>query len=138
MIALVDPDEQFKRLDFSSVVFPSDGLSVGVLRKLYRGQFDHGFSLDENGQPAFFLSKDHGGLAKAIVGSMLYFERVIAASGFAVARGIDFPDINVSECKDELAELYMKHGLAAGMHHAMQLIRDIEKQGTLLASQRQP
>lgn len=138
MIAFLDPEEQLRHLDFSDVRFPSDNLSLAVLRKVHSDLFDLGFDLGNEGQPKFFLSADHGGHAKAILGNMLYCERVVAANAFAATRGIELLDgeFNISDFKDELTRLYTRYGIASGTHQAAELIRDIETQGSRLGRQK--
>jgi hypothetical protein len=140
MIARVDgngrSDEHFKRLDLSTIAFPSDGLCIGVLRQAHPDLFDHGFEEGHNAQPQFFFHSDYGGHAQDVVASMLYYERLVAVSAYADARGIDGPDCNLPEFIHELTKLYVRYRIESGPHQATELIRSIEQQGRALAKQR--
>lgn len=141
MIALAgkgeSPEEHFKKLDFSGFTFPSDGLSVGILRKKHSALFDNGFDDGEDAQPEFFFNAKY---SEDIVGNMLFCERLIATFAYAGARGMEPPQcvLPVPTFKNDLSKLYVRYGIASGPHHAEQLIRDIERQGVELANQRQP
>ncbi len=134
-----DSDERFSKLDFRRLSFPSDGLTLGVLRTMHSDLFDKGFAYAESAaQPQFFIASDKAGHAGDVLGNMLFIERLIATAAFASARGIDGPRADVADYKEELASLYQRYSLAKGEHHAALLIRDIERQGATLAQNKSP
>jgi hypothetical protein len=138
----------FENLDLTGIRFPSDALSIGMLRAKHPELFDKGFALGgDNVQPKFFF----GLHAETIVANMLYCERVIVVSAYAEALGVKGLELgmkgpelgvelecDVSDFKDELSKLYIRYGVASGTHHADQLIRDLEQQGVTLANQKHP
>jgi len=129
-----DSDKEFRGLDFAALKFPSDGLSIGTLRERHRELFDRGFADWGDAQPKFFLEADKGLHAGDIVGHTLFCERFVAIAAYADARGIDPPQLDeLPGVKEDLAEFYVRYGLASGPQHAAQLIRDIERQGAELA-----
>ena len=134
MIAMSDnDDDQLKRLDFGTIAFPSDRLSIGELRKLHADLFDKGLNRGKTAQPQFFLAP---GAELENLGNMLYCEREVAAHAYAKALGIKEPESKIADVVDELAMHYIRHGLASGTHHAAEFVRDIESQATHLANQR--
>lgn len=130
----------YRKLDLSGLHFPSDSLTIRILRTAHGELFDQGVSIgggDE--QPQFFFkSRYQDGHSGTEVGNLLYLERVIAAFAFATAAGIDPPSgqVSIKDFKDELAERYVRYGLASGPKHAAELIRGIERQGRGLAAGR--
>jgi hypothetical protein len=134
MIAMAEnDDDQLKRLDFGAIVFPSDRLSIGTLRKVHPDLFDKGFNRGRMAQPQFFL---YPGAELENLGNMLYCERDVAAHAYAKALGIKGPESNLASVVDELAIHYIRHGLASGTHHATEFVRDIESQALRLANQK--
>ena len=97
------------RLDFNRVVTPGKGLTLGRLDELY------------------------GKIAKIqeVVSAIITFEHRIADTAYRWARGQEKPTRFVKEQEEDirdLSNLYIETGLAAGPHHAEQIIRDIENQ----------
>jgi hypothetical protein len=135
-----DSDEHFKLLDLSGLRFPSDRLSIRVLRERHPDLFDLGFADADDSQPRFFFDSDKKGHAEDTVGSMLQAERMIAVSAYAARAGIAPRKLYVSidDVKEQLSGLYVEYGIASGSHHAAELIRDIERQAVELANQRHP
>lgn len=137
MIAVVgtgeSPEEHFKRLNFSDLTFPSDGLSIGILRKKHPSLFDEGFDDGDGAQPLFFFNAKH---SEDNLANMLFGERLIATFAYALARSMEPPDCELSLFKNDLSKLYVRYGIASGPHHAEQLIRDIERQGAELANRK--
>ncbi|HEX3997489.1 MAG TPA: hypothetical protein VHX65_02950 [Pirellulales bacterium] len=69
---------------------------------------------------------------------MLYCERFIAVSAYAEVKGIAGPNnefADLADLKESVIELYTQYKIASGIHHAEQLIRDIERQAAQLANQ---
>jgi hypothetical protein len=119
----------FESLDLSSVVFPSDALTIRMLRRLYPDQFDVGFGQGQESQPAFFFSRQ----SVDDIGGLLYCERQIAVSAFASARGVAPPTdvmdiIEIEDLREELGRRYTRLGIANGEHETIELVRGIEKQ----------
>lgn len=125
----------YRELDLSGIRYPSDALSIAVLRQKYSASFDKGF--DEL-QPRFFLKPRQGGHAEDVLGGLLCCERFVALFAYADATGVECPLRPGFDFKEELADLYMGMGIASGPHHAAELIRGIEQQAVQLANQRHP
>ncbi|HWB14100.1 MAG TPA: hypothetical protein VG826_33045 [Pirellulales bacterium] len=140
MIALVRNGShgggRFPTLDLSNIRFPSDGLTVGVLRKIHPELFDIGIEDGENAQPKFFFhARD---ICEDTVAAMVYYERMLATEAYAEAAGVQGIECCIGDFKNELVELYCRYQLASGPHHAIQLIRDFERQSAALAKQKKP
>jgi hypothetical protein len=132
-----ESETEFKQLDFSGIRFPSDRLTIAMLRNEHPDLFDLGFHPGEEAQPKYFLQASHGGHAEDGIGNLLFCERLVATWAYAEARGIAGPkDWDLCTFKDELVDYYRKYGLASGIKHAAELIRDVERQGQLLAQQK--
>lgn len=124
-------------IDFRRIAFPSDGLTVGVLRRLFPKQFD------TEPNPSFFSSspfRSAHGLEHVddAVGGMLYVERKMALSAFSLAIGDSHPERSLApEVRDdyasELVQFYVRYGIAPGKAAAEQLIRTIESQAAAQA-----
>jgi hypothetical protein len=101
--------------------------------------FDKGFAEEHDAaQPQFFIASDKAGHAGDVIGNMLFIERLLATAAFARARGMNGPHADIEDYKRELASLYQRYSLAKGDKHAAQLIRDIERQGAVLAQEKSP
>jgi hypothetical protein len=128
-------ERTLRKLDFSDIRFPSDGLSIAALRKAHAPDFDHGCVLVGNdAQPRFFLSANNDLDSRHSVGILLFNERIVAAAGFCAVTGIQLNyGSTLLDLRDNLANLYIQYGLAAGHHEAEQLVRTVDKQGRSLA-----
>jgi hypothetical protein len=125
-------------IDFRRIAFPSDGLTVGVLRRLFPKQFD------SEPDTSFFSGspfRSAHGLehAEDAVGGMLYMERQLALSAFSLTVGDPHPKRSLApEDRDdyaaELGQLYVRYGIAPGNAAAQQLIRSIESQAIAQAA----
>jgi hypothetical protein len=121
------------QIDFTKIDFPSDGLTVGTLRRVHPEQIDTGDDID-------LFSKDYGGAAGDHVTGMLGAERDFATAAFNRALGIPPPapldksmlEVYIKSITDD----YIRYGIATGPHHAEQLVRGIESQATEQARQR--
>jgi hypothetical protein len=96
-------------LDFKRLATPGKGLTLGRLYELY------------------------GRIAeiKEVAGTILALESLVADTTYQWARGREKPTRFVKEHEEDitnLKNLYIETGLAAGPHHAEQLIREIENQ----------
>ena len=127
-------DPSFANLDFRAVRFPSDALQVGTIRRLNNASFDQGFYGGSDAQPQYFLQPEVRGHVVSQVGTMLFLERLIVTGAYATKKGLWWPQgFDPDASREELESLYCKHGLARGPKHAAQMVRDLERQGGLLA-----
>jgi hypothetical protein len=125
-------EREFESLDFSPMHFPSDQLTVLRLRRLHPELFDHGFQTGD-AQPKYFFDLES---AESGIGSLLFKERLIATGAYAAARGLPGPkdwDEDLELYKKELVSDLCFYGLASGVHEAVEMIRDIERQATQLS-----
>jgi hypothetical protein len=65
---------------------------------------------------------------------MLFCERLVLTFAFAGARGMEPPKLDLSSFREDLIKQYIRYDIASGIHHAEQLIRDVERQGVELAA----
>jgi hypothetical protein len=132
--------KELASLDFSGLRFPSDNLTIGMLRRLRPDSFDKGccgFLEYGRQQPAFFLDPHEQGHAADDLASLLWCERLVAAFAYATGKGIDGPSgWEIEGLRDELRQHYCNFGLASGPQHAWELIRDVERQGSSLGSEK--
>lgn len=125
-----DQENDFGKLDFRKIKFPSDGLTVAMLRAVHPDLFDLGFYVGSEAQPRYFLQASYGGHAEDGVGNLLFCERLVATWAFASAQGKTGPlGWDLEEARDQLVDFYRQYGLASGIKHATELIREIERQG---------
>jgi hypothetical protein len=132
------PDDYLHTLDFSECTFPSDAISIAQMRQVHPLLFDVGIETAKGQQPVFMLAPFDGGHVLDTIGMMLHCERIIAADSYAAKLGLEPPDADIELFKEELANYYIKYGLAKGEHHAQELVRNIERMGASLAKGRQP
>jgi hypothetical protein len=127
----------YKTVDFSSIEFPSDKLTVKVLRKLHPELFDVGFCGERmaDDQPQFFFRENGNPPEVDALGGLLQEERRIAAFAYAKAAGLAMPpiDLELEISKEEVAKGYKFYGLSSGPHQTQELIRSIERQARQLA-----
>jgi hypothetical protein len=120
------------QIDFTKMDFPSDGLTIGTLRRVHPEQVDTGEDIN-------LFSKDYGGSAGDMVTGMLGAERDLAAAAFNRALGKPAPAPLDKDMLEGFAEAmtqdYIRYGIASGPHHAEQLIRGIESQAAEQARQ---
>lgn len=127
-------ERESKRFSVGGIRFPSDRVTIKMLRQHHPQLFDEMLADGDDQQPMFF---EPGGCdhAEDQLGSMMYVERLIAKNRYAAELGIEIPDqfIPLADMKIELAQHYVRYGLATGVHEAEELIRDIERQAKKLA-----
>ena len=122
---MTDPEPQIDYIDYTSIAFPSDSLTIRDLRRAHPDRFDV-----EDG-PSFFEG-DAPDTAGDTVGMMLYCERVLARTAYdAGARGRDhLADkhiIDRAAFVEDLAKLYKQYGIASsGAISARHLIQGFE------------
>lgn len=113
--------------DFTRMTFPTDRPAVAALRKSYPRSFDQPH-LSQHRRERF---SGRGSLEDAL-GDTLDFERRLATLEFGRVPGLTPTGEEARHPRWELVESlrdeYATLGLAAGGHHADQLIRDIESQ----------
>ena len=128
-----------KTVDFSTIEFPSDRISIKTLRQIHPELFVKGFADEHNedDQPQFFYNDHHGSQLERLA-EMLHYERLIAAAAYAKTAGLQLPEeIEASEsvlaAKDDLERHYKQFGIVAGPNETQELIRSIERQARALA-----
>ena len=115
-------------LDLQSIVFPTDRLTVGQLRKVCPTDFEFNWKYKSNNEIRFLDT-----LLPA-----LHHEREYAARAYATAAGLQAPHIpyfDADELIEMIAEDYKKLGISTGPAHTKQLLRDLEKQAVAQASE---
>jgi hypothetical protein len=124
------------KIDFTKIEFPSDGLTIKVLRRVHRDQ------IDAERLPTFFTDRERGGSAEDVLTDLLYCERALAEAAFDRHLGrLPADPLGVEGFAEELTRLYVRYGIASGEHHAEQLIRSFESHAIAQArehSGRQP
>lgn len=106
-------------VDLTKLHFPTDALTIGAIRQTDPEGF-------REVSPRFFKGDGHGD-----VSSLLWEERLLAANAFAQALGQSLPFPDEAQERDEiikeLATWYQRFGLASGLEHTKQLVRDLEQ-----------
>ncbi len=116
------PDQPIDYLDYTSLSFPSDAITVRAIRRAHPDLIDVEGADNYFGEPA----AAHG------VGTAVYLERLLARAAFEVALG-KADDILAANCLDregcidELAQVYERYGVSTGRHYTEELIRTLEK-----------
>lgn len=113
------------QIDYGKLSFPSDALTIGMIRKAVPELF-------AQDDPEFFQD----GFASVEVSGMLHSERILAHRAFASAAGRPDPypdEAGRQEMIKMLAESYKLFGLASGRQHTEQLVRAVEADATVLA-----
>lgn len=122
-------------IDFTLIEFPTDRLTIKDLRKRWPQGFDIPPREDQTqwGRIGPYPRKD----IDSIIGSVIDTERELAERAFCAALGKRVPEhlrgFLGEESAELLAQTYVEYGLATGEHHARELIRNIEAQGTAQA-----
>jgi hypothetical protein len=124
-----DDKQELDYLDYTSIRFPSDNLTLGVVRKLEPDKFD------VNDAPNDHINDGYDGCSSwEKVQAVMQAERWLARFVYEEAMGRD-PEkaIGGYPCEkadfvDGLMELYPEYGLASGAVAALELIKDIERQ----------
>jgi hypothetical protein len=130
-----EDDPSFEKLDFSGIRFPSDNLKIGEIRRVHSDRFDKGFDAAQ-ALPNFssFGAPGHHGDGS---GMLLFLERLMVTGAYADRKGVFWPiGFDPEAMREDLAALYCTYGLARGPRHAAQLIRDLEREGARLASEK--
>ena len=110
-------------VDYTTISFPSDRISLLAIRRA------HPDEIDVEGTGNFFRTEhvDH------TIGTLVYIERLLARAAFEAALGkpgdiLREHGLTRADCLDDLTEWYTAYGVAAGLQHTEQLVRDIESQ----------
>lgn len=117
-------------VNYTSIVFPSDRITLADLRRAHPERFD------AEGGDRFKRSERDPSFA---LNSILYLERLLARAAFEQALGssagvIEDSGLDRHDCVKELASFYALYRVASGPHQTEQLIRDIESQAAAQAA----
>ncbi len=115
-------------IDFSAIPFPTDSLTVRDLRRLHPEGFDRPPPESSVGEVRHGVRGRRRSL-DVVLGDLVDLEREVAESAFQSAlsgTGATHPEHEPGEARKCLAAEYVRLGLAAGSHHAEQLIREVE------------
>jgi len=128
----VSDEPRLDFVDYTSIAFPSDNLTVGKLRKLHPDLFD----VEGSGHREFFSANAWGKKSQPNeewLAAMLSAERYLARHAFELACGKTSTCLTqLGDTRDEsavdLGKYYVHFGLSSGQQHADQLIRAFEAQ----------
>jgi hypothetical protein len=114
-------------LDYTSLRFPSDTLTLRKLREMEPDKFDvdrcpRAESAGPGKRPSFETAVD-----------IMYSERIVALTAFAEVLELPLDIPEYGDCVDGLLELYPSYGLAPGATAALELIKGIQAQVTAQA-----
>lgn len=124
---MTTPEPEF---NCTQISFPSDGLTIGKLRHLHPGDFDH---MDSD-YVAFFPPGGQPPTGNIAMGDMLHNERRLAQIAFestliGLSGELEDPELEneINEerrkCTDDLIEAYQRFGIATGPESSRELIR---------------
>lgn len=125
-------------IDLTKIEFPTDKLTVKMVRKAYPQGFDVEPSPNSvvdrlRRRPLRRESLDN------ILACIVDFERILADVAFKTARGQSVEDADGSRDREtifyNLGSDYVRLGLARGEHEAHEMLRGIEAQATAQARQ---
>lgn len=116
-------------LDYGSLHFPSDRITVADIRRAHPLRFDH-----KDGHRFFGLQND----PEFNLNTILYVERLLAKEAFEEARGhpgnnLGNAGLDRDDCLNDLTRFYQTYRIAQGRHHTEQLVRDFEAQARAIA-----
>ncbi len=127
-----DSPPEYHYIDYTLIRFPSDQLTLGLIRRLHPDYFDVEHAPFEQ-VLAIAPNEDFDSDDDPGIGQILYIERKLALNAFEGVRRV-YTRSNVMGAKDkpafveDLVKFYSRYGIADGRESAMQLIRDIESQ----------
>lgn len=118
-------------IDLTKIAFPSDGMTLKDIRRIWPDFVDAGevTIFSRNVGPADWVF------------AMLTMERDLARATYALKLGSNNKCVhsdNVTELGEDLSGLYVEYGIANGPSTANELIRGIESQANMQASQHLP
>ena len=113
---MAETDSPTAKIDYTSIKFPSDRITVGDIRRENPERFESEVASRTD-----------------TLDLVVYLERLLALGAYEKAMGkqgdsIGKTDMNREDCLKELTEYYGTYGVAKGIHHTEQLVRDIETQ----------
>ena len=113
-------------VDVSNVKFPSDEITIELLRKKNSNKFD---LLDLNGehQPRFFLDSAGPDNATSVLGQLLKLERGLYLVSRDAGRR---PEMERSEWANRLAQLYVDLGLKPSLEQGLEAVGSIVGQAS--------
>jgi hypothetical protein len=76
-----DPEAEFKQLNFSDCRFPSDRLTIAMMRITHPTLFDYGLDARDENQPQYFLQLS--AMRRKGIGNLLVWERLVATLAHA-------------------------------------------------------
>ncbi len=125
------------KIDFTQIEFPSDKLTIKMLRQVWPDATDVDRWRDTGRAPHRVYVRHS--LDNVLGDGIIDLERLIAERAFKVALGQPVKDNPAISNKDELIECvsntYLKYGLSRGEHETAQMIRRIEAQAEAQARQ---
>jgi hypothetical protein len=109
-------------LDLNTILFPTDILTVGELRKREPGGYFHG-----NRAPKEFHPGD------THFSKIVLYEQDLATYVFRKVIGMpeELGDVSFMQHKRELCEMYVEYGIVSDLDKAVDLLRGIENQATV-------
>ena len=122
-------------IDLTKIDFPSDKLTIKMVREAYPGATDVDFDKDSNpSEKRFVFSRQSLDYS---IGSLLDLERELAEKVFNCKLGL--PERESYNKKEDLIDYisdeYIKMRLAFGQHDSLAMIQKIEKQAEAQARQ---
>jgi len=136
---VTDNDPTLDYLDYTSIAFPSDNLTIGKLRKLYPDRFDvEGCAFTDYFAVNAGMDRRGARPDEEWLFAMLSAERYLARHAYEDALGKTWTCVTeLGDTRDESAEglgkYYIHFGIASGPQHADQLIRAFEAQAAAQA-----
>ena len=123
------PDFPLDYVDYTSISFPSDRISLLAVRRAHPDEID----IED---PENFFSTDH---VQHTLGTVIYVERLLARAAYEKAIGkpgniLQERGLSRQDCIKDLAAWYVKYGVCSGRKQTELLIREVEKQAAGQAS----
>lgn len=130
---MTTPDDPLDYVNYTSLSFPSDAITVLALRRTHPDLFDVEDPVN------FFSDHETTGAADNGMATVIYVERLLARAAFESALGgpedvLAINGLNRDDCIDDLTELYARYGVSSGRHHTEQLVRAFEGQAAAQAT----
>lgn len=122
------------QIDYSSISFPSDSVTVATIRRVHPGRFDI-----EDGRRFRGVQDD----PDFSLGTAMYLERLLARAAFETASGgpgdhLAGSGLTRDDCLRDLTHFYRTYGVADGRHQVDQLVRRVETQAADQVRRRAP
>lgn len=126
------------KIDFTKIDFPSDRITVKILRQVHPTATDVDVPIDSIAPLGDPRSYRRHTLDDPLGCGIIDLERQIAERAFKIALGQSVKGSNLSnidEMVDNISDEYKKYGLARGEHEISAMIRRIETQAEAQARQ---